>query len=47
MSFIQTEIDEYNEIIEKFVDEYHSDDIDNLLLFLVLVKLQLHLLSQN
>jgi transposase len=30
MSFIQTQIDEYNEIIEKFVDEYHSDDIDKL-----------------
>ena len=30
MSFIQTQIDEYNEIIEKFVDKYHSDDIDKL-----------------
>jgi transposase len=30
MNFIQIQIDEYNEIIEKFVDEYHSDDIDKL-----------------
>ncbi len=30
MSFIQTQIDEYNEIIEQFVDEHHKDDIDTL-----------------
>jgi len=30
MSFIQTQINEYNEIIEKFVDKYHKDDIDTL-----------------
>jgi len=30
MSFIQTQIDEYNEIIEKFVDEHHKNDIDTL-----------------
>ena len=30
MSFIQTQIDEYNEIIEQFVNEHHKDDLDTL-----------------
>lgn len=28
LEFLQIQLDEYNEIIEQFVDEYHNDDID-------------------
>ena len=28
LEFLQTQLDEFNEIIEKFVDEHHHDDMD-------------------